>query len=276
MEKMLKGIFAKKIFRRLCLLSLWLILVYSITLYTIQDRLIYYPDKFYTAPDGHLSVFQENIIDAKDNNPILTWYVKGKKNKPVILFFHGNSGQIAKFASHLLYFVARNYTVIMMEYRGFGAITVPGGQKEFFEDSMSVYDWLKEQGYEKIIVYGYSLGTSLAVNVAAHRQTEGLILTAPFSSMRILVKEKHIPLASLLLKDSYDSLSVMKNIQTPTLIIHGKEDKLIPDHHSKMLYDASESTRKSLIFLENEDHASIFFKDKDIPFILDWLGEEPE
>lgn len=251
-------------------------MIYSITLYLIQDKLIYHPHKSYIAPSGQLSVFEEKIVNASDETPILIWRAKAKNDKPAILFFHGNAGQIATFAPHLLIFIKHGYPVIMMEYRGFGAMKAKGGQDKFFSDSLAVFDWLKQQGYKKIIVYGYSLGTAMAVNVARYRKVDGLILTAPFSSMRNLVGEKPIPLARFLLKDHYDSLKKIKDIQTPTLIIHGKKDKLIPYHHSKILYDAAASSKKSLIFLENENHNSVFFTEANVPVILDWLKENKQ
>lgn len=273
---MKKALLTKNIKSGIFIISVFVVVltaVFPVILYSIQEMLLYHPDKNHITPQDALSVFKEETIRADGQHPLRVWYAPQDKNHPAILFFHGNSGQNAKFAPHLLPFIARGYAVLMMEYRGFGGTDGALSQKNAYADSLIAFDWLKNQGYEKIIVYGYSLGTSVAVNVAAHQKADNLILTAPFHSMRLLVSEKPIPAAKLVLKDSYDSASLIKTITIPTLIIHGKNDLLIPYHHAEMLFADSPAADKTLKLIDHASHRSVFFAEMNLPIIFDWLDK---
>ena len=128
------------------------VVIYGVVLYHIQDRLLYYPNAHHVTPQGQLDVFSENIIPATDGTPIMTWYYAGNKDKPAILFFHGNAGQIAQFSPQMLPFTAQDYTVLIMEYRGFGGAAGKVGQQNFYADALTVFDCLKRQIYPKIII----------------------------------------------------------------------------------------------------------------------------
>lgn len=245
---------------------------YAVGLYFLQDMFLYEPDKFYIAPQKiNMPEFKENLLATNDGEKIMTWYFKGHKNKPALLFFHGNCKQMAEFAPHLRTFIKKNYTVLMMEYRGFGANKGHINQKNMYADAQSSFDWLKKQGYQTIIAYGYSLGTAAASNLAATRPVDGVILTAPFYSMRKLVSQKPVLWAKYLLKDTYDNAAYLAKSKTPILIIHGKKDKLISYINSVWLNEVSASDNKKLYLLENVDHHFIFFAEHNQPYILEWL-----
>lgn len=248
--------------------------IYAAVLYMIQDKLLYYPDHFYEPPEGNLSVFREVSFKAEDGSNIFGWYAQGEAAKPAILFFHGNAAQISKFAPLLLPFTEKGYSVLMMEYRGFGKVRGKTDQKYFYADGLRAFDWLKTQGHSKIIVYGYSLGSSVATYVAANRSADKLFLTAPFSSMRRLVAEKPVPLARFLLRNSYESDYWIQKILAPLLIIHGKKDRLIPYKHSERLFERAQVKDKTLKLIEGESHGSIFFSGTNLPIIFDWLAGE--
>ena len=198
-------------------------------------------------------------------------YYKGDIDKPAILFFHGNAGQIATFASNLRPLIENNYTVFAVEIRTFGGTKGKLTQENLFKDAATAFDLLKKEGYKTIVVYGYSFGTSIASGLTSLRDIDGLILTSAFSSLENLVSEKPIPLAPYLLKYKLPSIKYISQYKKPLLLIHSKKDKLIPYHHSQWLYDASPSEHKEIHFLENESHNSTYYKGKNIPYILDFL-----
>lgn len=247
--------------------------IYAAALYLIQDRLLYHPDRFYDLPEGNLAVFSEISIKVQDGTDVLAWYAKGDVRQPAILFFHGNAAQVAKFAPWLLPFVERGYGVLMMEYRGFGKAQGKTDQKYFYADGLTAFDWLQKQGYKRIAVYGYSLGTSVATYVAANRPANQLILTAPFASMRRLVAEKPVPLARFVLRNGYESDYWIEKAKAPILIVHGKNDRLIPYHHAERLFKRAKVQDKTLKIVNGESHASIFLNGANVPVILNWLAE---
>lgn len=246
--------------------------VYLGTLYFIQNSLLFYPDPRYHAPTGEMATeFAENVLQAADGNSIMTWYHQGDKEKPAVLFLHGNAGQIATFAADLFPLTKAGYGVLMVEYRGFGNTKGNISQKTEVQDITRAYDWLQAQGYPKIIVYGYSFGTAFTCALTEARQPDGLILTAPFSALDKLVSEKPFPFAEYVLKDTYKSVDYLKKYTGPLLIIHGKKDTLIPVHHAQILYDNAVSPEKQIVLLDNESHTSIFFQEKNIPYIMEFL-----
>ena len=248
--------------------------VYVLTLTSIQRYLLFWPSHSYVSPTAaKLPQFKENIIKMRDGTEVMTWYIEGDKQKPAILFFHGNAFQISRFAPHLLPFAKDGYSVLIMEYRNFGNTKGKTLQEDIFADAAETYDWLKEQGYPQIVVYGYSYGTAVASGLTTLREVEKMVLTAPFSSMRELVAEKPVPLGSYVMRDTYPSKDYLQNYHNPLLIIHGHDDLLIPVHHGRIMYESAASADKQFIELEETDHRDIFFMEKNIPLIAKWLQE---
>lgn len=246
--------------------------LYVLFLWSMQRYLLFWPSHDYVSPqEADLPEFAENRLKATDGTTIMTWYAAGDKSKPAILFFHGNAFQISGFAQQLIPFVWLGYGVLIMEYRNFGNTKGTTLQEDIFSDAAITYDWLKAQGYPQIIVYGYSYGTAVASGLTTLRPVEKLILTSPFASMRGLVAEKSVPLGSLLMRDTYPSKDYLRQYHGALLIIHGKNDLLIPVHHGQMMYDAAAAEDKELVLLEHTDHHNIFFKEKNLPIIFAWL-----
>ena len=225
------------------------VLCYIGGLYFFQDSFIFYPHKYYqTAESVKLSEFEEIYIESKDKTKIRLWYAAGDKEEPAILYFHGNAYQNAFFAPYLKSFIDNGNAVVMMEYRGFGAT----------------------DGH-LIIVYGYSFGCAVSLGLSTLRTPDKMILTAPFASLIRLVKEKPVPLAGMVLRDEYPSEEYIKNYRNPLLIVHGKNDRLIPYHHAEILYENSVSEDKTLVLLPEENHQTIFMEEKNLPVIFKWL-----
>lgn len=263
-----------KRFLKLFLLCFAIFAVYLGVLYFIQNDLLFYPSKVYKAPaDVSVPDFAENILKASDGTDIMTWYYQGDENKPAVLFLHGNAGQIATFAPSLYPIAKEGYSVLMMEYRGFGNTQGSISQKTVVQDAALAFDWLKNRGYSTVVVYGYSFGTAFSCALTDVRDVDGLILTAPFSALDKLVSEKPVPFAKLVLKDRYHSVDYLRKYKAPLLIIHGKKDRLIPYHHAQILFDNALSQEKQIKLLDGETHRSVLFEGKNIPFILDFLKE---
>lgn len=245
---------------RVFLFCSYLILLYTGFLYFAQTDLLFHPDLFYISPsDMGINEFRENILTSKDGTKIMTWFYPGDKSKPALLFFHGNSNQIATFIRPLKPFIEQGYPVLAMEYRTFGNTSGEISQENIMSDTAMAYDFLKQEGYDKIVAYGYSFGTAFASALTSLRPVDSVILIAPFSSLSQLVSEKPIPLASLLLKDTYPSVEYLKDYHNPLLIVHGKQDKLIPYHHSENLYQQAKTNQKEIILSETDNHGSIYF-----------------
>lgn len=244
--------------------------LYLLTLYFLQDALLFKPDTHYISPKkaGLVDVL-EHKIPMSDGTKIMLWEKKGDKKLPALLFFHGNRGQIAEFAPQILRFNEKGYATFFAEYRGYGNSEGKINQKNMFSDGAEVVDWIKAKGYSKIILIGYSFGCAASIGVASHRSVDGLVLLAPFASLSRLVAEKY-PFSDWVLKDTYPSEKIMRSLHVPVVIIHSVADTLIPVHHAIILAQQRKENT-SLYMLDGKDHRGTFWDERAFLFISDWL-----
>jgi hypothetical protein len=256
-------------------LILFICLFYCFIIYFFQDKFLFNPDTNYKSPKTvGTSMFVEIPIKAKDGTQLMTWYFKGDEEKPLILFFHGNSYQLSAFTPHLVQLTELGYSVALLEYRGFGNTKGKLSQEIVFSDAVDFYDYYKNKTDKKIIFYGYSFGCAVVMGLTKYRTPDAIILSAPFSSFYNEVKDKYyVPFAYCLLKDKYPSHEYVKNISSPILIIHGKKDKLIHPKHSQQMFDLVPVEEKQIILIEDVNHHDLFFKEKNIPIIIQWLEQ---
>lgn len=248
-------------------------LIYPLVLYCGQKHLYLFPDVFYTSPASKgMPEFVEKPFITADGLKIMGWYAKGNEDKPAILFFHGNSGQIALFAPSMKPYIDAGYTVYMSEYRGFGGTVGEFTQDFLYKDALTAFDFLhNELGHSEIIVYGYSMGTAAASFAAVNRPARGLVLAAPFYSLKTVAGEQNIPLATVVLKDELPSYQFIQSFDRPLLIVHGEDDTLIRLHHGIDLFNLCPSQTKELKIIPKQSHNALFFKDKGHVAVLEWL-----
>ena len=248
--------------------------LYIFLLYLLLNCFIIFPDSSYISPQqAGIPRFQEKPFTADDGTKIMCWYAKGNPDKPAILFFHGNAGQIATFSLQMAAYLRKGYSVMMPEYRGFASTPGEFSQENIYRDGAAAYDFLHRQlGHSDIIIVGYSMGAAAAAAVAAQRPAQGLVLAAPFYSLKKIVSEKPVPGAALILKNELPSYRFVSMFRKPLFIVHGAEDRLIPPSHGKALYGLSPSKDRELKILAGQSHNALFFEDDGHKAILDWLS----
>ncbi len=195
-----------------------------------QRRLLYFPDRTRTQPAdvGLLSV-TEHILTAPDGAQIVTWWAKAKPGQPTLLYFHGNGGALAARQPRFERFMGEGWGVYMMSYRSYSGSTGRPTEADNIADAVLAFDWIATQGVTKIILYGESLGTGVATQVATQRPAIGLILDAPYTSTWE-VGETRFPFLPVrrAMWDRYETRRHILNVRVPILILHGKLDAVIP------------------------------------------------
>jgi fermentation-respiration switch protein FrsA (DUF1100 family) len=179
------------------------------------------------------------------------WYFQKPDCEYVILFNHGNSGNltIRHHISRLM--ILSGYSVFVYDYQGFGRSSGRPTIDGIVSDGAAAYDYLvNERGVDprKIILYGESLGVSVAVHLSTIRECQGLILQSGFASLTSIAR-RHFPLlriypTSLFPQPAFDNIAILKNSTKPLLIIHGELDKVIPVQHAADLYQAHGGMKK--------------------------------
>jgi uncharacterized protein len=195
-----------------------------------QRRLLYFPDRARTLPaDIGMPAVSERILTTPDGARIVTWWGKAKPGRPTLVYFHGNGGSLAARQPRFERFMGEGWGVYMMAYRGYSGSTGSPTETDNIADAVSAYDWLAAQGVSSIIVYGESLGTGVATQVAAQRPAIGLILDAPYTSTWEVgaLRFPFLPVR-LAMWDRYETRRHIAKVRVPVLVMHGRLDPVIP------------------------------------------------
>ena len=198
--------------------------------------MIFFPEKTFTEkPEDYGYRFEDVLIRTKDGVTLHGWYLKARANQAarVILFFHGNAGNI----SHRLYkvkgWIARGYDVLLVDYRGYGKSTGKiHHENDVIRDAEAAAEWLlreKERGWNEIILYGESLGTAPAVRLGTGHAAAAVILEAPFTSFYDLARVHYPFVPKFVLKDfEFSNLTRIAELKAPLFILHGTGDEICP------------------------------------------------
>ena len=239
-------------------LILLLIVYFIITffLYFFQRNLLYYPTENNYYGD-ELKVSIEKIkINTKNNLELLSWYHKKNSRYKTILFLHGNAGTLENRIHKINHFKDIKINFLILSWRGFSGNNGKPTEQGLYDDAISAIRWLKNQGFEErdIIIYGESLGTGVATEIAQNKNFAGIILESPFTSMVDVGKNKYpfFPIG-LLLKDKYESYKKIKNINSPILIMHGEDDSIVPFFMGQKMYELANEPKYSY-FSKYDDH----------------------
>jgi fermentation-respiration switch protein FrsA (DUF1100 family) len=212
-------------------------------LYLAQRHLLFHPDR--TRPVlGALAALgvREITLSTEDGIALSSWHLPPRGERPVILYCHGNGGHVGYRRERLMRFAREGYGVLFLEYRGYGGNPGTPSAKGFYTDGAAALDWLERQGIgpERLAIYGESLGTAVAVHLAARRRVGAVVLEAPFANV-MAVAQHHYRLvpAALLLRDRFNPRSEIANVIAPKLFLHGGRDRVVPIRFGRALYDAA-------------------------------------
>tara|TARA_B100000315_G_scaffold252640_1_gene289824 strand:- start:16 stop:768 length:753 start_codon:yes stop_codon:yes gene_type:complete len=180
-------------------------------------------------------------ITTEDKIELLGWFYNKNINKSkTILFFHGNAGSLENRTYKLNHFKDLKVNFLIIAWRGFSGNKGHPNEINLYKDAESAIKWLKTKGINEknIILYGESLGTGVAVEVAQNKKYAGVILESPFTSM-VNLGRKYYPFfpVRFLLKDKFESYKKINKISVPILIMHGEVDKIVPYAMGKKMYE---------------------------------------
>jgi uncharacterized protein len=211
----------------------------SLAACALQDSLLYFPDSSRPEP-ARFGVPDMAPVELRtaDGLALLAWY---KPGDPTLVLLHGNGGHIGHRGFKVRPWLDAGVGVLLVEWRGYGGNAGKPGEAGFLADGRAALDFLASRGVapDRTVLYGESLGTGIAVMLAAERPVGAVVLEAPYDSVAALASA-HYPFlpVNLLIRDRYDAALAAPKIKAPVLVIHGEADDIIPVRFGRVLYDA--------------------------------------
>ena len=213
------------------------------------DRLVYFPSRVLDGgtPAALGLTFEDVALTASDGVRLHAWFVPAPGTAPVVLFLHGNAGNISHRLDKLAVLNELGAAVMLLDYRGYGRSEGTPDEDGTYRDADAAYDWLRRRpvAEERIVVYGESLGGPIATDLAARRPLGGLILESAPSSI-IGVARHHYPYlpVALFLSIRYDAAAKIGAVRTPLLILHSPTDEIVPFSMAEQLYAAANQPKQ--------------------------------
>ena len=226
----------------------------------IQEKFIFLPTQL---PEEYSysfeNEFEEFFLTNPDGARLNALHFKTNKPKGVILYFHGNAGDLSRWGEIANRFLDFEYDVIVMDYRGYGKSTGKRSESSLFEDAQLFYEHTaKLFSKDDIVVYGRSLGCSIATHVASKNEIKKLILETPFYNLTDVAQDRFpfLPMKPIL-KYKLASNEFIKQVKAPIRIFHGTEDRVVVYDSGKRLFEAIPIPDKKMYTIEEGKHNNL-------------------
>jgi pimeloyl-ACP methyl ester carboxylesterase len=233
-------------------------------LYLEQRAMIYFP-----TPATVTSLAEAMHLTSQSED-LKIWHHPGVTGR-AILYFGGNAENVAANIGNFRT-VFPDDSLYLMNYRGFGGSTGTPSEQAFYADALALFDYVS-QTHGEIAVIGRSLGSGVAAHLAAHRDVSQLVLVTPFDSLENVVKERYFafPIA-MLLRDKYDTLSAVRDIESNVLAILAEHDEVVSYQRSLSLLEAFPADQVRTIVVSGAGHDSIGLSPAYLTSLWEFLG----
>jgi len=221
-----------------------------VMLFVVQRKIIFNPSPERPglldaqAPAG----MHEVALPSTDGLTITSWYLPPTRpDGQVIAYFHGNAGHHGDRLPRILPYAAQGYGALLVGYRGYGGNPGTASEGGLYDDARTALDFLRDQGVrpDQLILFGESLGSAVATQMALERPARALILEAPFASILRSARQRYKFLVfDLLVRDKFDTLSKITRVEKPLLVIHGDLDRTTPAHFGHLVFATAKEPKQ--------------------------------
>jgi fermentation-respiration switch protein FrsA (DUF1100 family) len=220
-------------------------------LYVTQRSLQYLPERMRTAPAAAgLPQAEEVMLDTADGERVIAWHAPPRDGKPVVLYFHGNGASLRWRTERFRSLIADGTGLLALSYRGYGGSSGSPTEKGLIADGTAAYDFAAERYTpERLALWGESLGSGVAVAIAAEKPVGRVVLESPFSSAADVGAAHYwyVPVR-LLMKDQFRSDLLAARITAPVLVMHGDRDQVVPFELGQRLYELIQAPKQFVRF----------------------------
>ena len=231
------------------IVAILIVAALNVWMYLQQPAMIFFPvDEFYqTPPDWGLD-YEDVSLTTSDGLRLHGWYLPHQDSNKVLLFFHGNAGNISHRGESLAVFHELGLNVLIIDYRGYGRSQGSPSENGVYRDARAAWDYLRQsKGFASthIILFGRSLGGAVATRLAANVQPGALILESTFGSARDMAAAVFPLLHRLIfLRFRFNSAQVIKRVESPLLVLHSPDDDIIPYRQGRRVFEAANEPKR--------------------------------
>jgi fermentation-respiration switch protein FrsA (DUF1100 family) len=224
---------------------------------------VFFPDTTIEQTPLDLDLpFEDIWFTSGDSVRLHGWLVPASSPKHLLLFCHGNAGNISHRLDNVRLLHNRGISVFIFDYRGYGRSQGHISEKGFYQDSEAAYEvarkWAGQNG-AKLVVFGRSLGGIAATHLGATKKCDGLILESTFTNMGAMARAHYpLPFAETLLKHRLNALDEIVQVRVPILFFHGDQDKIVPIKLGRKLFKAAPNP-KEFVILPGAGHNDTYF-----------------
>ncbi len=225
----------------------------TVTIYFAQRSLMYFPDTAHVTPAAAgLPEAEEVPLTDADGTRIHVWHVPPRGDRPVILFFHGNGGSLASEVDRFHRLISDGIGLIGVEYRGYAGNEGSPSEQGLIADAEAAYAFaVSHYPVQQIVVWGGSLGSGVAVALAAEKPIGRLILEAPYTSTEAVGAQHYWYLpVRFLMKDQFHSDERIGKVTAPLLILHGVLDRTVPYSMGERMFELANKPKHIVRFLD--------------------------
>jgi fermentation-respiration switch protein FrsA (DUF1100 family) len=227
----------------------------------LVNKFAFFPDRLNNIPVENLPEnVEEVLIKTKDNEILQTYLIKSDSTDKILIYFHGNAGNISGRIIDLLEINKIGLTVLGVSYRGYGKSTGKPDEKGIYLDGSAAFDYTRDKlGYasKNIIILGRSIGSTVATYVAEDKGLGGLILVSPMTNGKEYASAHGLGFISFLAGNAFNNSERIKKIQCPTLVIHGDRDNTVPLFMGKAIYKCAATDKKQIVIIPGAGHNDI-------------------
>lgn len=235
----------------------------------LEDVFVFQPARWDDQNWATLSglPLEEVWLPIDESVTLFGWFVDAGPTKPVLLWCHGNAGNVSHRLGNIRDLYYRGVSVLIFDYRGYGRSTGSPSERGMYQDALASYDYLIRERRippDRVILFGRSLGSGVAGEIAINRPAAGLIVEGAFPSIQSMSDYHYFGLPARWFMDlEFNLLNKVAHLQQPLLVIHGEKDSIVPVDLGRQVFDAAPEPKRWYV-VPGADH-------NDVPFV----GGEP-
>ena len=224
------------------------LLLLNVWMYYQQPRMIFYPvHELYQTPADWGLDYEDVTLNTADNVQLHGWYIAQQQSEQVLLFFHGNAGNISHRRDSIELFHRLGLNVFIIDYRGYGKSRGKPDEQGLYRDAAAAWDYLTEEKgivSDHILIFGRSLGGAVAARLASRVQARGLILESTLSSARDFARAVFPVLSRLVFtRYNFNTAENIQRVHYPVLVLHSPDDSIMPFHLGEKIFQAAQQPK---------------------------------